>query len=150
MKALAVADSACLIGLERIGRLDLVSSQFTTVLAPPAVLAEFGVALPWIELRAPKNLTLVAALRLQVETGESEAIALAAESAGAELILDDRKARRIAQSMGLPLVGTVGLLLRAKRDGLVIAVEPLLDSLAASGFHVAPALRLEALRRARE
>ncbi|MBI2920643.1 MAG: DUF3368 domain-containing protein [Planctomycetes bacterium] len=98
----------------------------------------------------PRNSTLIAALRLQVEGGESEAIALAAESPGAELILDDRKARRIAAEMSLPIVGTVGLLLRGKRDGLLQAITPVLNSLSAAGFHIAPALRLEALRRAGE
>lgn len=52
MKPLAVADSACLIGLERIGKLDLISAQFTTVLAPPAVIAELGVPLSWLRLEA--------------------------------------------------------------------------------------------------
>ncbi|KAF0242676.1 MAG: hypothetical protein FD180_3777 [Planctomycetota bacterium] len=150
MRPLAVADSACLIGLERISRLDLVSAQFTTVLAPPAVLAEFGVPLPWLKPSTPKNTTLVAALRLQVESGESEAIALAAETSGAEIILDDRKARRIAGEMGLAIVGTVGLLLRGKRMGIIPAIAPVLDSLAAAGFFVAAELRLEALRRAGE
>ena len=125
MKPLAVADSACLIGLERIARLDLVSAQFTTVLAPPAVLAEFGLPLPWLRLGTPRNTTLITALRLQLEAGESEAIALAAESPGAEIVLDDRKARRIAEEMGLPIVGTVGLLLRGKKHGLIATIKPI-------------------------
>lgn len=150
MKALAVADSACLIGLERIGRLDLVSAQFTKVIAPPAVIAEFGIPLPWLGIAVPRNTTLVAALRLQVDAGESEAITLASESPGSEIIIDDRKARRIAEEMGLPIVGTVGLILRAKRDGHLQAVTPVLNALAAAGFHIAPALRFEALRRAGE
>lgn len=150
MKALAVADRDCLIGLEHIGRLDLVTAQFTRIIAPPAVIATFAVPLPRLELAAPKNTTLVAALRLQVEAGESEATALAAESAGAEIILDDRKARRIAEEMGLAIVGTAGLILRAKRDGHLPAITPVMNSLTAAGFHIAPALRLEALRRAGE
>lgn len=150
MRPLAVADSACLIGLERIGRLDIVSGQFIKVVAPPAVLAEIGAPLPWLQLGTPKNTTLVAALRLQVEAGESEAIALAVESPGAEILLDDRKARRIAAEMGLPIVGTIGLLLRGKRDGLIDAITPILDSLTAAGFRIAPSLRAEAVRLANE
>lgn len=98
----------------------------------------------------PRNTTLVAALRLQVDAGESEAITLASESPGSEIILDDRKARRIAEEMGLPIVGTVGLILRAKRDGHLQAVTPVLNALATAGFHIAPALRFEALRMAGE
>ena len=54
--------------------------------------------------------------------------------------LDDLQARGIAEALGLMVAGTLGLLLRAKRAGLVPAVRPLMDAAVAEGFHVSPGL----------
>jgi predicted nucleic acid-binding protein len=72
----AVTNSTCLIGLERIERLDILSRVFDTVFAPPAVA----------------NPSVVIALRTQMDEGEAEAIALALELDNVLLILDDKKA----------------------------------------------------------
>ncbi|HEY5704156.1 MAG TPA: hypothetical protein VIS96_01115 [Terrimicrobiaceae bacterium] len=79
MKIAAVLDSTCLIGLERIGRLDLLTALLDPVLAPPTVIAEFGFQPAWLTAAAPTNTGTVAALNLTVDVGEAEAIALAHE-----------------------------------------------------------------------
>ena len=73
--------------------------------------------------------------------GEREAIALAGQLGARRLILDDLPARRLAARRGLPVTGTVGLLLAAKHAGLVPAVAPLLDALTAAGFHLSGRVR---------
>jgi len=78
--------------------------------------------------------------------GESEAIALAAQHPGALVVLDDLRARRVARDMGLRLTGTVGVLLRAKREGLLTSVSSALARAESVGFRVSIALRDEALR----
>jgi predicted nucleic acid-binding protein len=92
---------------------------------------------------------MVAALRLVVDAGESEAIVLAYETR-TRIILDDRKAREAARRLGIPVTGTVGLLLKAKEAGVVPAIRPLLDALDANQFRIGDALRAEALRLAGE
>ena len=92
MRESVVTDSTCLIGLERIGHLDLLPALFETVIAPPGVHQEFGVALPWLQLEPPSDTILVAALKILVDDGEAEAIALASAH-GYRIILDDRQAR---------------------------------------------------------
>lgn len=149
VKIAAVVDSACLIGLERIGRLDLLPALLDPVFAPPAVNQEFGTLPEWMTVRKPADVGMVAALRLVVDPGESEAIALAYEK-GLRIILDDRKAREVAQRLGIPVTGTVGLLLKAKQEGLIAAIRPLLDALDAHKFRIGDALRAEALRLAGE
>lgn len=72
--------------------------------------------------------------------GEREAIALAAKMGARWLILDDFPGPRVAASHGLPVIGTVGLLLAAKRDALVSAIAPLLDQLAAAHFRLSSSL----------
>ncbi len=72
--------------------------------------------------------------------GESEAISLALETNPQWLILDDRPARRLAITLGVPGIGTLGILLAAKRKGPLTALQPVLIELMQTGFFVAPAL----------
>lgn len=60
--------------------------------------------------------------------------------------MDDRKAREVAQRLGVPVTGTVGLLIKAKQEGVIAAVRPLLDALDANHFRISDALRTEALK----
>lgn len=89
VKVSAVLDCACLIGLERIGQLDLLPSLLHPVFAPPAVVSEFGSQPAWLQVAAPADTGMVVALRLLVDAGESEAIALAYEKR-LRLIVDHR------------------------------------------------------------
>jgi predicted nucleic acid-binding protein len=116
VKQPAVVDSACLIGLERIARLDLLPALLEPVFVPTAVAAAFGSCPPWMRVASPSDQGMVATLKLIVDPGESEAIALAYEK-GLRLVLDDRRAREVAQRLGLKITGTVGLLLLAKQAG---------------------------------
>lgn len=149
MKTPVVTDSSCLIGLERIGHLDLLPSLFDPILIPPAVASEFGVVLPWLQVVAPSNQALVAALKLTVDDGEAEAIALAQEH-GLLVILDDYKARTTAHKLGLKFTGLAKILVRAKQEGLIAQVKPLLDALDANQFYMSQALKQKILRLAGE
>lgn len=145
----AVVDAACLIGLERINSLHLLPALLEAVIAPSAVVSEFGSQPVWLTVMDPVDRYVVHALELVLDHGESEAIALAQEK-GLRVILDDRKAREVAARMGVPVTGTIGLILKAKISGIIPAVRPLLDALDACKFHVSRELREEALRLAGE
>ena len=82
--------------------------------------------------------------------GESEAISLALEVDARLVILDERAGRRLAQSLGLPIIGTLGVLLMGKRRGILPAMKPYLDRLIEFGFHISPALYERVLRDAGE
>ncbi len=150
MSALIVSDSTCLIGLHRIGRTNVLTGLFTTIHIPFAVHNEVGFLQPWMKVEGVQDLLLLAALETQLDRGEAEAIALAAERKADLLILDEKKGRRIAREMGLRISGTIGLLVRARREGIIPACRPLLDALEDAHFHISPALRAEALRLAGE
>jgi predicted nucleic acid-binding protein len=148
---ITVANSSCLIGLELIGRLDLLQRLYGTVTLPAAVVTECGFRLPqWFQIQTIQNQGMFRSLRLELGSGESEAIVLAAELAAARLILDDKKARRIAQQLGLPVTGTLAVLLRAKERGLLSSVREVLDDLTHTQFRISDALVQETLRRAGE
>ena len=147
--------------LYQIGRLDLLPRLVHRIVVPHAVAAELAEgrrlglslpvpeALPWIELRRPRS---EAVLRLATDlgSGETAVLALALEITDAVVILDDAMARRHAQVLGLRLTGTLGVLLDAKRGGLVTDVAPLLDDLQSLGFRLSGTTRDAVLRLARE
>ncbi|HXH38879.1 MAG TPA: DUF3368 domain-containing protein [Thermoanaerobaculia bacterium] len=66
------------------------------------------------------------------------------------MILDERPARKLAIVLGLPVVGTAGILLAAKRANLIPEVRPLLDTLIENGFRVSTTLRDRVLADAEE
>jgi len=140
----AILDCSCLIGLERVGLLDMLPRLLDPIFAPPAVVGEFGSLPGWLTEQAPLDLGMVAALNLMVDPGEAEAIALAYEMKH-RLILDDLKAREAAQRLGIAMTGTVGLLLKAKQAGIIPALRPVLDSLDSNRFRISSSLRAEAL-----
>ncbi len=142
-------DSTCLIGLERAGLLFLLPALFEPLLIPPKVQEEFGVQREWWIVRAPANIAAVETARRVVDDGEAEAIVLAQEQ-GWRLIIDDKKARAYARQQGVRVIGTLGVLLKAKQEGLIPVVKPLIERLQATGFRITPALQREALQLAGE
>ena len=148
MTAAIVADAGPLIGLGKIGRLPLLQALYGTVLIPPRVHEELrvGSGLPgavaagraivegWLQVRRVADTVAVSRLLALVDGGEAEAIVLAHESAGGFLLVDDRRARDVARRRGLSIVGTGGVLVAAKRKGLIEAVGPLLDELTGAGY----------------
>ncbi len=92
---------------------------------------------------------LATALRLVVDAGEAEAIALASEK-NCLLISDDKQARAAAKRLSISVIGTIGVLVRAKQNGVVSVIEPILDKLEQNNFFISKALREEALKIAGE
>jgi len=148
-----VSDSGPLIALERIQQLQLLHELFTRILIPPAVEKEVA------SLRKPPDWVLVQPLRhpprlgrlgLSLGAGEREAIGLSLETGAARLLVDDKAARRLARSLHLPIIGTLGLLLAAKRRGLLSTVRPYLDALQNASFYLTPDLYGRVLAQADE
>jgi predicted nucleic acid-binding protein len=80
----------------------------------------------FLSIRTPLFAHRVGELKRRVDAGEAEALALAEESPDSLLLIDELRGRAVASDLGLAVVGTVGILLEAKRRGLIAAVGPLL------------------------
>jgi predicted nucleic acid-binding protein len=147
--------------LHQIDLLHILPALAHRVIIPPAVKEELsmgrsvGVNLPdpdtldWVAIGRPAS---SAALPLVTDLGpgETEVLMLALESPDAVVVLDDALARRVAQTLGIRLTGTLGLLLAAKRAGLIQAIRPILDQLQDLRFRLAPHTRAAVLRLAGE
>ena len=85
-----------------------------------------------------------------LDQGEAEVLALAEERDARLVIIDERKGRNYARHMGIPLTGTLGVLLLAKEQGLIEAMTPLLTALQTAGLHLDKALIQQVLKLANE
>lgn len=149
-----VADTGPLIGLARIGRLNLLRRLFRTIAIPPQVFHELKLSSDrpgtkpilkaidsgWIKLEKIKNPAKSRRLPLLVDAGEADAIMLALEQNAPMLIIDDKRGRRTAKNLKLPLLGTGGVLIAAKRVGHLKEVTSVLNDLTKAGYHISPSL----------
>lgn len=143
----AIADSGPLICLARINHLELLPRLFSKILVPPEVWDEVAIRgqghpggyevsqATWLVVQAPDS-QLVKPLSILVDTGEAQAIALAQTTADCTILLDDARARKIAQRLNIKRIGTIGLLLRAKRLGLLENIRPLINALVENGIYI--------------
>jgi predicted nucleic acid-binding protein len=133
--------------LHQLDLLDVLQAFTDHLIVPPAVVHELAVgraqgvnlpdltALQWVTVRQPVS-TPVLPLVTDLRPGETAVLALALESPDAVVILDDALARQVAEALHIPFRGTLGLLLDAKRAGLVSTILPLLDQLQALRFRL--------------
>jgi predicted nucleic acid-binding protein len=77
-------------------------------------------------------------------------LAWALAHAGARAVIDDLQGRRCAESLGIPLRGTVGLVLRARRSGAIVSVRHALDRLRTGGMYLSDRIVAEVLKEAGE
>ncbi len=149
MKEIVVADSTCLIGLERINHLDILRKLYKTITIPPEVEKECDIFKDWIIVEKLENQLLASSLKLILDAGEAEAIALACMKKSL-IILDDKQARNVARRMELKMIGTMGILIKAKNSGIIKAVKPIIEELATNYFHISELLKIETLKIAKE
>jgi predicted nucleic acid-binding protein len=156
-----VTNTSPLLYLHQLELIDLLARLYGEVVVPTAVAEELAegarlgfdvptpALVPWMKLASPPG---EAWLELVTDLGKGEraAIALAASRRSGLVILDDRLARRHAQLVGLTVTGTLGILLKAREQGHLPAVRPVLDRLSALGFRLTPETRNAALRLAGE
>jgi predicted nucleic acid-binding protein len=147
--------------LHQIGELRILPALAGRIIVPPAVFSELaegraqGVDLPnldgltWVTARSPLS-ALATSLIADLGPGETQVLMLALETPGAIVVLDDAHARRVAEARHISLTGTLGLLLDAKRVGLIPSVKPCLDRLQVLRFRLAMPTRAAVLKLARE
>ncbi len=138
---IVVSNTSPIINLAAVGRLELLRRLFGTIIIPPAVHREIvinGAGEPgsrevaqfdWFSEQPVANTTLVQALRLQLDLGEAEAIACAIEHRANWLLIDERRGRTVADQFGLRVLGLLGVLIQAKRSGLIDTLAPILRQL---------------------
>ena len=115
-----ISNTSCLIALTNIDRLEILQKRYGHIVITPEVEAEFGEPLPnWISVVPVKDVFKTLLITKYLDIGESSTIALAFETGNPLVILDDGKARNYAKNTGLTITGTLGILVKAYKIGLL-------------------------------
>jgi len=144
LNKIVIADAGPLIAFSRLDQLGLLPQIFDGVFVTDVVFAECAGRVDFPEsplIREAvdkKQLVLCAApdfsaYAQKIDGGEASAIAVAIDF-GCGVLMEDKAGRKIVKNADIPVIGTVGVLVLAKRKGLVPLVKPLLEVLAASGY----------------
>lgn len=140
----AISDASTLIHLAKIERLELLKTFYDVIVIPPDVQREVvlegkeradakkvetAINDGWIRIVTPQDETLVRLLQRDLHAGEAATIALALEQQAEVVLLDETDARRRADTLDLPKTGVIGLLIRAKLEGILPSLREELDRL---------------------
>jgi uncharacterized protein len=140
-----VSDAGPIVVFARIGRLSLLRDVTGTLLIPDAVHSEIffnNGAMPgasevaqaaWIQRVSVADRSIVDRMPSVLHEGEREAITLAKER-GAQLLVDETRARRAADDQGIEVIGTLRILDQAKQSGHIALVRPIVVQMQSQGY----------------
>lgn len=160
--SIVVSDTSPIRVLAHLGHLELLRTLFREVLVPTAVVLELEQprsrlpslvvrSLAFVRVQDPVDRKAVRELRATLGPGEAEALVLAEEVHADAILIDEAAGRTAARDRGLRPFGALGLLVRARRMGLVEPLARLMDRLQTElGFYISPAVRAIVLRQAGE
>lgn len=150
---IVVSNTTPLIGLASVERFDLLRRMFGEITIAQAVYDEAVVAgreeggakrevtgATWIKTVAVRSRLAVEVLLDEMDLGEAETIVLAHELHADWVLMDEKKGRRKLEQMGMPKIGTLGVLLKAKQAGLLSTIRPDIERLCRQGFSVSQAV----------
>ena len=140
-----IVNSTPVIGLANIGKLDVLRQMYGTITIPQAVFDEIkspsvqrqvNANRDWIRVEQINDISQKQMYRAKLHAGEVEVMILAQEKKADLVILDDNAAKKTAKFLGLRVIGTLGILVLAKKRGYIKEVSPVLDALKRDGFFV--------------
>jgi predicted nucleic acid-binding protein len=151
MRKTIISDAGCFITLSNINEFDLLHKVYGEVFTTPEVAEEFGEILPvWVIIKSASDQSKQSMLELEVDKGEASAICLALEIKESTLILYDIKARHLAEKLGLAITGTLGIIIKAKLDGPITSIKPILEKIKQTNFRLNDELEKQAIKEAGE
>jgi predicted nucleic acid-binding protein len=155
---IVVSNTSPLTNLAAIGQFHLLHNLYAELHIADGVWIELNArgyrwpgrdavaAATWIQRHRVGNPALITLLQRDLDRGEAETIALALDLQADLVLLDEREGRRIAQRMGLSMIGVIGILLEAKAQGQIAQVQPQLEALRhEAGFYLSVSVYQRAL-----
>lgn len=137
MRNTIISDTSILIIFQKIGHLTLLNQVYGDILITPEIAEEYGESLPsWIKIEKPKDIKRQYLLETQIDAGEASAIALASDFDDVLLLLDDLKARKLANKLNYKYTGTLGIIHKAKQMSIIDTVMPIINQLIETNFRI--------------
>ena len=141
---IVVSDTTAISNLYQIGLASILKHLYTEINITPGVFRELSTVKEqakflvkesnWIIVKYPKNQLLVSELLEDLDLGEAESIVLAIELRADYLIIDEKLGRKFAEKYGVKITGILGILIKAKQEGLIDNVSPYIKNLQNVGF----------------
>lgn len=141
MPEIIIVDTSVLIAFEKIDLLQILCKIYKEIILPDTVAKEFGnINLDCYSARKVESALANFLMRdLNLGRGEAEVIALAYET-NQKALIDDLKARKVAEDLGLSIGGSIGILLKAEKLGLIDSAFKKTQELKDKGFYVSEEL----------
>ena len=147
-----IVNSTPIIALAKAGKLDILKAMYGQVIIPEAVFNEVTAKddsvktllienSAWIKVERIKNSAEKLMFRARLHDGEVEVMILARELAADLVVIDDYAARKTAEYIGLKLTGTVGILIKAKQNGYIDSVMPIVQVMEQNGIYYSEQLK---------
>ena len=143
-----VVNTTPLIALSCVGQLYILKKLYGEIIIPEAVYKELSVkaesickkevdsSLDWIRVDKIKNQMAKNMYKTQLHDGEVEVMILAQEVAADVVIIDDANAKKHAKYLKLPVTGTLGILIKAKKSGYIDELKPILQRMVESNIYI--------------
>lgn len=139
-----VSNTTPIISLLKIGKLEILKELYQEIYIAEAVFMELEIGknkkyykdlskLNWIKIKEVRNKNSLSYL-IDLDKGEAETIILANEINADLIIMDETFGRFHAKSTNIKITGTLGLLIRAKNNGLIDTLKPLIYELRDKGI----------------
>ncbi|MCM1125383.1 MAG: DUF3368 domain-containing protein [Lachnospiraceae bacterium] len=157
-----VVNTTPLIALSHVGQLELLRRLYGEIIIPEAVYRELSAkeesickkavdgAFNWIRVDKIKNQMAKAMYKTQLHDGEVEVMILAKEIVADVVIIDDANAKKHAKYLGLPVTGTLGVLIKAKQKCYIDELKPILQQMVENGIYISQNLVELCLKQAGE
>jgi predicted nucleic acid-binding protein len=132
-----IADSSCLIALSNINALWILEKVYQKIYITNIIAKEYDLPLPdFIDIKEVHDVNVQKILLSYLDPGEASAIALGLENSNSLLILDDLKGRKEALKLELKYTGTLGVLVRAKKENHISDISFYIIALKSNGFRI--------------
>lgn len=147
-----VVNTTPLIALCHVGKLDLLKKMYGVVSIPEAVYKELScrkesvckkqvdASLDWIHVDKIQNQMAKSMFKTQLHDGEVEVMILAKEKNADIVIIDDANAKKYAKYLKLPVTGTLGVLIKAKRQGYISELKPIIQEMIDKNIYISEKL----------
>lgn len=147
-----VVNTTPLIALSHVGQLNILQKLYGEIIIPEAVYKELSAktesvckkavddSFGWIHVYNIKNQMAKAVYKTQLHDGEVEVMILSKEIAADVVIIDDANAKKHAKYLGLPVTGTLGVLIKAKQEGYIDKLKPILQQMVENGIYISQGL----------
>lgn len=147
-----IVNTTPLIALCHVGQLNLLKKMYGEIMIPHAVYRELSekqesvckkqvdASLDWIHVEEIENQMAKSMFKTQLHDGEVEVMILAKERDADIVIIDDANAKKHAKYLKLPVTGTLGVLIKAKKQGYISELKPIIQEMVNKNIYISEKL----------